>query len=131
MSDDTGVYFVVCGCQRHGNIVMRGGTMSNDILCKSMAYDAARVLYRKEYIDATEFDQIMYEIRCSLLPHRLDDHLLHLVKTDAALDHMLAVSPALNLDPWRTPRSTTREECIESIHSFLDTFAPETRQNLQ
>lgn len=131
MSDDTGVYFVVCGCQRHGNIVMRAGVMSNDILCKNMAYDAARVLQQQGYIDEMEMLQIMCEIRQSPLPHELDDYLLQLVKTDVALDHMLAASPALNLDPWRTPRGITQEESIENIHSFLDTFAPETRQNLQ
>lgn len=131
MPDDIGAYFVVCGCQRHGNIVMRSGGMSNDILCKDMAYDAARVLHQKQYIDETEFQQVMYEIRCSPLPYKLDENLLHLVKTDAALDYMLAASPALKLDPWRTPASVTREECLDHIHNFLDTFAPETRQSMQ
>lgn len=130
-TEDVDPGFIVCGCQRHGYILMRDGEVSNDLLCQHQAYDAARQLLQMEYLNAEEFEQVMYEIRQSALPYKLDLVLQKLAETDAELDSALAASPALRLDPWRTPIGITEEENIECIHEFLDTFAPQTRQILQ
>lgn len=125
------VGFVMCGCGWHGHIAMRNDEMSDELFCKDMGYHAVRQLVQEGYLSEDEGVQTMYEVRHSPLPHALAPELFELLRTDAGLDVMLAKSPALTLDPWRTPRGHTQEESIAYIHEFLAAFSPQTRRYIQ